>query len=1520
MTDSVVAHRDAEPLVQKSDLINQISHGPTLNEVAAHLLRSTLKERYPDLGIDPERAFVGSPQWQLIDDHVQRTSILYESLTHALVRNGLYGTIADYLEGEQFLTLEPEVDNPVQLAVGIEDIAIAINEAVSLLFIDFQDRQLSFWNQQVHDIPRWQKLSDSLRKALNVNQVEGWDADECAMAREIFTHPDPTTRHLTNPDLANLQACLIDMDVVEHGKTRHLLLAGALVIKANCRQRSLVVMYTIERGYESFDALETLGNSLPERLSPEVTTGSLKWRLFEPDGNVFDSMASALISSQIDSINFLGSTGADTETPEPEQGINELDDAGFKQLDAAVPAWLSNAPANDIDDYRRYVTALGKLYRKPKYKFARTEIPSIRQFAHQSMRDAIIADKTAVGATALPWDDLRIEVTNSFTVDNFTLPNPYDHHVETLAEFALENDAPYLATLSFEKGTQVPAWLTAAYLTRMASKVDVGNAYPALINSLLINDKNTSRRQADFYRDQLRWLLPLKALEAKIKKEAGIDERGYQFICTWLNAAPGPLNPIAIYPLTLTPQHRLITSSDTVTNMFIISPRNAIKGPCLLYRPMQDVPLMQFPSRQNLLYALHQPGELRDSVLAWLTNKKLSFEYSQYVFPAGLPSPWLAAEQLVNPFFRADRFGRVVLDTQEISGDILTVLFRRNAQALVTLADRQSQSNAERRWRLLKDSSWALFSVASNFLSGAVGTAVWAWQIIEQLQQTLDAHKQGNSFIQWKSETDILLALGIVLSHHAVMRRKALSAKPRVDIEPLEESITPAPIITAVTQDPTTLVGELPAAHESLVETAGTVPRRNPSALSAYLDTFIVTPPDLDSDQVIRTTTEKSAYLYHWDDKTYAKVGERWFNVNVSEDAQVQVILHGEKETDGPLLASDHDGRWVLDLRLRLKGGGPKNRIAALKAANQRRKKELRDKLDLFQQRKSDNDIEYVEGSEEQAKHAVVEAKKAFSESTEQNRSQLTAAYVEKIHVLIEAYQQALEQLREWHALGGDARYLSESVRMHIELENYLAQWFFFKKREYSLLTSTLQSETMADEPTMQAHIVQLQEVADLSEAMVEKLVLSGKELGAMEKLGRSGITPLKELRRLGPTFTEWELKANEMGIFLDLCVEQQPGTTMLQARDDLADVIIKSARAAHRIAKLLRGTPGADTPEKQMMELGQLIDTFADVRQQLQDLPQTYPGHYKQVRLDHLTDLAEAFAQKAIALRLSLLEEHQAWQPREVAGPSKQPAPRPPGKVKKPRPPKQTSTETATHDDTPIAPITLDARRRPALALSDRDIIIDASSLSEGANAFIARNVKDATRPSRVPADVQELFDRQASKLEESATKVDQVLARSHEFPVRSLPWELRTAATKMRHSGISTRADLYRLKKPEQALFQWLYENNQVELRRDEGRIKTKQMGDYFQEYKILDKTRKNRELWVAHFHYPSLNSPAETPSAAHLKVSETYLKTLTKEQQKTLTTVEPIDGFLRRLDNPEVRKLFFALEPEGPKDQQP
>ncbi|MCT6985998.1 dermonecrotic toxin domain-containing protein, partial [Salmonella enterica] len=73
---------------------------------------------------------------------------------------------------------------------------------------------------------------------------------------------------------------------------------------------------------------------------------------------------------------------------------------------------------------------------------------------------------------------------------------------------------------------------------------------------------------------------------------------------------------IVLRPLAFLPKNRSADTQDVVSNMFVIGPQDANAGPCLLYRPMAELPLLQYPSPADLLYAIRQSRHLRDSVLA----------------------------------------------------------------------------------------------------------------------------------------------------------------------------------------------------------------------------------------------------------------------------------------------------------------------------------------------------------------------------------------------------------------------------------------------------------------------------------------------------------------------------------------------------------------------------------------------------------------------------------------------------------------------------------------------------------------------------------------------------------------------------------------------------------------------------------------------------------------------------------------------------------------------------------------
>ncbi|MNH87930.1 hypothetical protein D3C81_305930 [compost metagenome] len=1500
-------------LLKKSLVVHQTSQGPTVDEVASQMLRQGLKALYPERDIDPEHTMLATPQWQWLDGSLVAMPTRFESLTQVLVRQFFTSTHANYLEGEHFLTLHPQATPVVHLDIDIEAIARLLNDCTPLLFVAFRERQLAFWNDTGHQTPRWQELSQALRKTLDVQHVDGWDGDQCHVARAVSLHSDKLERQKNAPTMSGIKASLIDIDTVDaEGTKQHLVLGGAAVLTGRYKQRDLVMMYTVESGYESFDSLESLGKSLPERIEEQLAGRKLQWQLFEPDGDFFDHMAWALITTQLDAIAAITreSLAADADDSTGLPALPEHTTVQEKNtrndLENSIPDWLLDASAADLDQYSRSVNALGKLYKQANKDLF--QIPSIDAFAGQRMREAIFTDKKS--AAGLPLDNLEITITNSFESGGLTLPNPLDIHTETLGEYALQNVAPYQATIRFNPPQPVPDWLDVAYLTKTASEVNVGQKYPQLIKDKLIDDSVQARLQEQFYISQLHALLPLIALECKVRHIGGVDELGCRYIREWLKPTPGHPQPVVIRPLCFV--HAGNTEGDIVANMFIISPRHPDAGPCLLYRPLLEQPLLQFPSPQNLLYALHQPGELRDSVLAWLPDSSTSFKYAQYIFPVGLPSPWLGAQLLAEPWTGVDWAGPVELSSTELTGDVFAALFQTHAKTMAELADRQSQSNAERRWALLRDSGWALFNVAANFLSGPAGAAVWVWQSINEVEQAVDAQQHGDKFTEWSAVGDLLLTLGILLAHHAAVRRKTgrRQVAPITDSVPtLTDSAPVKPATPTVTLLPIPLTGELPSSHYSSLEANGSVPHRSATALAEYLQNLTVPALDL-KGPTLETLMRDTAPLYRLEGKTYAHVGERWFRVEENDDQQIQIVYPDTPSKTGPLLIHNKQGQWFVDTRLRLRGGaGGQSLQSQLKAQRKEKAQQLKQLTMVLQTFKR---------QEAAGAAKLKQTLEAMTGITGPALEEANQRYLIQVETLVGEYDQALKNLQQWRLKGGSAGYFDDLRAMTTQLQKNLSLWFLLKRNTYAKLTRQLAGNTIIQSNAeLQQHRQGVREVLALSQEMITRLQLSQTSLIPLEVLGGAGMASAQRMRQLLPAFNEWDLKSNEIGMSHEMCLRSTDNAQANPARDPVGTLIIEAATATHRQAAMIRSPNSDESVALRIESLSRLIDVYADTDQRLADLPGEYPEHVEPTELERVRGLIGEFRQLAQEQLSLLLPESASIAPPEtpkpaIAGPS-----RPTGKVTKSRPrdpapaKASTSEEPALDQMRPVAPHTI-----PVRALDDIDTIASALTLNEDVDGFITRTRKDAFKPNRIPADMQDLFDQQARRLEQVAINVDQATTRMRAaggtpLPVGNLSAELNEAATRLRAQGVMIRASLLKERQPRQAYLQWLLDNGQVRIDRNEqGRIRTKQRRDYFQEYRILDSGNKDQPLWLAHFHYDSLDAPPERFTAAHLKIADAHLQTFTAERRQALTTLAPIDYVLRRISD---SALFLNLEPK-------
>ncbi|MFO2465491.1 hypothetical protein OOJ96_15960 [Pseudomonas sp. 15FMM2] len=377
----------------------------------------------------------------------------------------------------------------------------------------------------------------------------------------------------------------------------------------------------------------------------------------------------------------------------------------------------------------------------------------------------------------------------------------------------------------------------------------------------------------------------------------------------------------------------------------------------------------------------------------------------------------------------------------------------------------------------------------------------------------------------------------------------------------------------------------------------------------------------------------------------------------------------------------------------------------------------------------------------------------------------------------------------------------------------------------------------------------------------------------------------------------------------------------MEDARWAVSMVVKRAALAGKEIAEMMRNATEHAQPEERSERLLNIVDEYISVSQRIDELPVDYPELVEPVPLQRLKTLVGEFQQLAQEKLDSLLprinQSQTATQKPPTAGPSR---PRPKATISKTRPRDLPGKSTDAPKPEPL-PIIQPKAPRPAIQTKDyTQAVIDALDLDLDIDDFIQRTQKDALRPKRLPADMQDIFDQKAVRLEQAADIIKKMNVKALKntgemLPVSRLPFDLREGATRMRREGIATRAKMLKTRKPRQSDFQWLLDHAHVRVvRNNAGRIKTRQYKDYFQEYQILDTANLDQPLWVAHFHYPALNTPASRFTAAHLKIADQRLRQLSPEIAQALSSRSPWDNYLRILSDPVLQAEFLKLEPSA------
>lgn len=1478
------------------DVLTQLVTGPSLTDVASKALRPALAKLYPNLEIDPQLAMVVTPNWLIEGDDVIPGRHRAESLTDILVRLGLSGTTVTFIDGEHFLTLQPAVEPATQLPVKIDAIGLLINELAPLLFVAYQEQQVDYWSEPTRPgEPRWYQLSDSLRGLWNVSAPLGWDADQQAMAKAVYTTPDKQQRRPT--DQYKTRACLIDIDQTDGTTRSHLNVLDTAVLVGALAERTLILTHSVTQGFQQFDSLDALGQALALAYLTSTSQSSLNWRLFEPEGNFFDHQACTLIALEADAIgaiNFFQASGNSARYPhlgttgqrdEPPTRLKPH----YDRIQTLLPPWLDKASPTDQASYSRHLMDLSLLQQRNAGKTFQSEIPDIHAFTLDALAKQMRKDHPQ--ASPVKPDNIELSITSLVVWGTFVLPGQTDTLTLSLSELALQNLAglPWgSTTVSITDGTAVPDWLTADYLKKLVTAVDIGATYPAMLKDRLIDNLTQASELKRLYTAQLPVELPLLALQQKIRGNAGLDEQGYRYVIAAFGSTLADRQvdgqEIVIRPLAFIPPHRADTTPDKVTSMFVIGPRQPDKGPCVLYRPLLNPPLLQYPSQSNLLYAIQHSRSLRDSVLAWLPDKA-RFNYSQYVFPAKFPSIWIVPQLLVDPTVALDMRGPVALSASVIEKDLLDTLFNATVQAMITQADRQSVSNAEARWATLKQGGWLMFNAALPFLGRTVGAAAWIWQIVDDLQAISDAGNEEQAALDGSALTDLLMALGMVLAHRA-----ATGTRPRrTSAEPGQTSLSlakkrPEQIIPKTPKSvrlPDITSAELPVSHETSLNATNAINRSRPG-MASLLDNLKTPKPEGLGDPA---TEGAYQHLYAHEQKWYAPVGERWFEVVLNDGDQVQIIDSRQQPArTGPLLSRTVGGQWVIDLRLRLRGGGLNRRLKKMQLENRAKLMEKRTVLMAFDAR------------QDEMHQQRTDVRKLMLDAQPEAVASARKQFLDMLDTQFKAYEDHIQDLKAQNTLETIPNYRTAMVD-RLSLQLFLTQSWLDESsagfRESLRTTLALLDEETA--PPSPEHLAAFEKMTDLTQGFIEKIETAHSRFQELSLLGKEAAEVSHAYRKKLPRYSINDLKLLQVSLGRELCLKAGPPQTLAEATQALENLINDAAMNIQSSLDL--GT------DESLNNLGERIETmsslaeqFTVIDQRFLDIVDEYPEHMVTERLDQVRARIAGFNKDTQDRLASLLREQRLVEP--VAGPSRSPS-TPSKKIIKTRykgtligEPRRDAAGQETdlvdvkapltgkviatfHEKTPgvwlvrDTPKALPVKARPDLAKS----VESGQTLLDGLAAFHRRIDTHVGRAQRIPVEIEDMYRQHGARLREAGEAIDSALTALNltddpKTSAATLSKNLDAAATALYEKGHSTRVQMIKQQPPTAARIEWLKDKKEVEISKKVTRRRLKgPRKDYMDEYEVIDhKTRK--VLWYAHFHYADTGAAVGAFTAAHVK----------------------------------------------------
>ena len=905
----------------------QFEDCPSLQDVAANVLRHSLGERYRWLTIDLQQPVVMEPVYSFDG----KTTILQGhnalTLVDALIERCASGCFVDFGQG-QFLSRSAQEGIQLKLNIENSDLEQVINERGATLIERYQEALVDYWMQVGDDGKvRYLWLAQALKNQLVATLISAQLTNE-----QMDMIVDVTTRTV-RPQVGNVRAYIVDR-WGESGAVNLEMLRGLVLVKQGADKDS-VLLFTLAHGVQAFDSLDALGFWLVGLLTEIQPTHYMQWRLYEPAGDIFQSLSLTYLAKQLSDIQALlpqvREFGNQQRLLERALGVvaSDFDSAPtdiepLTRLRSALPGWLSQAAPALQRVMSHYAIELAGTLKQPGWKPFDEGIAPPFEFACKALSEQLLKEHPE----KLPLDPDQIIVT--MAVDDaaqgdrkarfWSLPAGYTHSTWSLSRFA------WLGANGIDPAqlTLTPtAWLTAEQALTLVKRANVRAAYSRLITEKLRDDQSeVTWRKARFI-EQLRLQLPMQALEYHLKFSQAFSRQAYDNVIAILQPArKGQVRGVVLRPLAL--KTTVQSTPDRVLNMFVIGPQVLTSGPYVLYRPMSKVKLIEFSSWERLRASITQPGPLQYQVLAWMPEAARSrYLKPDLAMPGVEVLPVLDFNESVLAIHSAQ------LGEDEVEGDYLEQLFLAAVEAMCGEPAAPEPSRLEVFWNWVKDHFGLGLTLVLPFLPGRyIKVAGWllaAWSA----WQASEAIIENKPDIALLHTADFFLSLGLVLLSRGRVTTtlgRAATADTLLDMArglDLEESIT--------------LSWE--EAPEHLLEGAATSRSATPQVRAPTLQgssSFVRSDPRLEQSwsglysrlSVIRRA-ELALYrvravpyarridagslrgLFSAGNSVYANVGGDWFKVE-KYDGKVYAINDDIAHRRGPQLQSRNAGVWAF--------------------------------------------------------------------------------------------------------------------------------------------------------------------------------------------------------------------------------------------------------------------------------------------------------------------------------------------------------------------------------------------------------------------------------------------------------------------------------------------------------------------------------------------------------------------------------------------------------------------------------